>query len=146
MSSSLSYTVRNNNNVVEETFSTEDVPHSCPTNGGDVSVTSGEYETPLPFETEDDFTDVTLVVEERPLHTNRSLLAFASPVFACMFTSEFRERTERVSSIYTDTYTVAYNSWILTIWLKDARSVSFRSELFTSYILTMIFKRRNLLP
>ena len=29
--------------------------------------------------------------------------------------------------------------------LKDARSVSFRSELFTSYILT-IFKQRNLLP
>ena len=28
---------------------------------------------------------------------------------------------------------------------KDARSVSFRSELFTSYILT-IFKQRNLLP
>ena len=29
--------------------------------------------------------------------------------------------------------------------LKDAMSVSFRSELFTSYILT-IFKQRNLLP
>ena len=29
--------------------------------------------------------------------------------------------------------------------LKDARSVSFRSELFTSYILA-IFKQRNLLP
>ena len=29
--------------------------------------------------------------------------------------------------------------------VKDARSVSFRSELFTSYILT-IFKQRNLLP
>ena len=28
---------------------------------------------------------------------------------------------------------------------KDAKSVSFRSELFTSYILT-IFKQRNLLP
>ena len=31
------------------------------------------------------------------------------------------------------------------ILLKDARSVSFRSELFTSYILT-IFKQRNRLP
>ena len=30
-------------------------------------------------------------------------------------------------------------------WLKDARSVSFRSELFTSYFLT-IFKQRNRLP
>ena len=29
--------------------------------------------------------------------------------------------------------------------LKDAMSVSFRSELFTSYILT-IFKQRNILP
>jgi len=34
---------------------------------------------------------------------------------------------------------------ILLFFLKDARSVSFRSELFTSYILT-IFKQRNLLP
>jgi len=31
------------------------------------------------------------------------------------------------------------------VTVKDARSVSLRSELFTSYILT-IFKQRNLLP
>ena len=33
----------------------------------------------------------------------------------------------------------------ICVSLKDARSVSFRSELFTSYILT-IFRQRNTLP
>lgn len=50
----------------------------------------------LPFYTEDTFTDVILLVQGQPLFTNRSLLAYASPVFSCMFTDAFKEKDEKV--------------------------------------------------
>ena len=50
----------------------------------------------LPFYNEDNFTDVILVVDGRQLFTSRSLLAYASPVFSCMFTAQFREKDEKV--------------------------------------------------
>lgn len=38
--------------------------------------------------------DVKLIVENKPLFTSRSLLAFASPVFRCMFSGEFKEKDQ----------------------------------------------------
>ncbi|KAL8602337.1 hypothetical protein ACOMHN_022850 [Nucella lapillus] len=46
------------------------------------------------FEADDPLNDVTLVVEEQHIFFNRSLLMMSSPVFARMFTSDFREKTE----------------------------------------------------
>ncbi|KAH3857266.1 kelch-like protein 23 [Dreissena polymorpha] len=67
-------------------------------------VTAGGYETTIPFHTEDEFTDVILMVEGRQLCTNRSLLAFASPVFSCMFTAEFREKSEKAITLPDKSY------------------------------------------
>ena len=50
----------------------------------------------LPFYNEDTFTDVVLWVEGQQLFTSRSLLAYASPVFSCMFTAAFKEKFEKV--------------------------------------------------
>lgn len=38
------------------------------------------------------FSDVVLVVEEQNFHVHRAILAFWSPVFEKMFTSEFEEK------------------------------------------------------
>lgn len=38
--------------------------------------------------------DVVLLVEGKTLFTSRSLLAFASPVFRCMFSAEFKEKEQ----------------------------------------------------
>lgn len=62
---------------------------------GEISTTN---DNDVPAFTEDDFTDIALLVEDQQLFTNRSLLAFASPVFSCMFTAEFKEKGEKVSS------------------------------------------------
>ncbi|KAK3589071.1 hypothetical protein CHS0354_008721 [Potamilus streckersoni] len=48
-----------------------------------------------PFNTEYEFSDVVLCVEGQKLFASKSLLALASPVFSCMFTSEFREKYEK---------------------------------------------------
>ncbi|KAL3873921.1 hypothetical protein ACJMK2_036998 [Sinanodonta woodiana] len=48
-----------------------------------------------PFNTEYEFSDVVLCVEGQKLFACKSLLALASPVFSCMFTSEFREKHEK---------------------------------------------------
>ena len=64
-------------------------------NGEEVDTTLKE----LPFYNEDSFTDVILVVEGQQLFTSRSLLAYASPVFSCMFTAEFREKDEKVGNV-----------------------------------------------
>ena len=42
-------------------------------------------------------------------------------------------------------FTISFTSWLIKTYFKDATSVSFRSELFTSYIL-ILFKQENLLP
>ncbi|XP_071163150.1 BTB and MATH domain-containing protein 36-like [Mytilus edulis] len=44
------------------------------------------------FSADEFLCDVNLTVEEKPLYTSRSLLAFASPVFKCMFSGEFKEK------------------------------------------------------
>ncbi|XP_025110760.1 BTB and MATH domain-containing protein 38-like isoform X2 [Pomacea canaliculata] len=44
------------------------------------------------FEVGDDFADTTLVVEDRKLHVNKTLLMIHSPVFHKMFTNDFREK------------------------------------------------------
>lgn len=41
-------------------------------------------------------TDVTLMVEEKPLHLNRKWLAESSPVFKKMFESDFEEKHAEV--------------------------------------------------
>ena len=41
-------------------------------------------------------TDVTLMVEEKPLHLNRKWLAENSPVFKKMFESDFEEKHAKV--------------------------------------------------
>lgn len=56
----------------------------------------------LPFFNEDTFTDVVLLVGGQQLYTNRSLLAYASPVFSCMFTAQFREKNEKVTTATSD--------------------------------------------
>lgn len=113
MSSSPSYTIENSTRVgrLPSTYRRQSLVSVSPTDhfltsddndmveNGESNiddVTAGGYETSLPFHTEDEFTDVILVVEGRQLFTNRSLLAFASPVFSCMFTAEFREKSEKV--------------------------------------------------
>lgn len=50
------------------------------------------HRTMLPFLTEDSFTDVILTVEGKRIFTNRSLLAYASPVFAKRFLTEFKDQ------------------------------------------------------
>lgn len=57
-----------------------------------------EPEELFPFGEDSDFTDVELLVDGQSLHTSKSLLALASPVFNCMFTSEFKEKNEKVTT------------------------------------------------
>ena len=47
-------------------------------------------------EREDPLTDVILEVDGKRFYTSKSLLALASPVFRCMFTSQFKEKDQAV--------------------------------------------------
>ncbi|XP_033735037.1 kelch-like protein 15 [Pecten maximus] len=49
----------------------------------------------LYFKDEQPLSDLVLLVEGERLFASRSLLAFASPVFSIMFTSEFKERDQK---------------------------------------------------
>lgn len=49
----------------------------------------------LYFNKEQPLSDVILLVEGERLYSSRSLLAFASPVFGIMFTSEFKEKDQK---------------------------------------------------
>lgn len=49
----------------------------------------------LLFAEEEPLADVALIVEDKTLFSSRSLLAFSSPVFRCMFSSHFREKDQR---------------------------------------------------
>ncbi|KAL4227363.1 hypothetical protein ACF0H5_012806 [Mactra antiquata] len=86
MSASSSFTVSSgfHGNELNETIVNENIEDMS---GQDFSLDS------IPFSEDEGFTDVILEVEGVKLHTSRSLLAFASPVFCCMFTSDFREKT-----------------------------------------------------
>lgn len=77
---------------------------------GEVTSTCPETSESFQFP-EDNFTDVSLLVEGQQLFTNRSLLAFASPVFSCMFTAEFKEKSEKVD------VNVQSNSWFLLLFV-----------------------------
>ena len=89
MASSTSYTLSKN---VEKLLTLAETMDK-----DDVKEIKGTTQDPtLPFYTEDGFTDVILEVDGEMLYTNRSLLAYASPVFACMFTAEFKEKHEKV--------------------------------------------------
>jgi len=68
------------------------------------------------------------------------LIVFVFKYNALLTSMYFKNNTKRIK-VHSCTI---YHS-ILQLNLKDAMPVSFRSELFTSYILT-IFKQRNLLP
>ncbi|WAR19063.1 hypothetical protein MAR_000901, partial [Mya arenaria] len=88
MSSSQSYIVntRPRNIGKQECQISNKVSHATDVDAtmdnSEASGMSEEFETPLPFQTENDFTDVLLLVEDRQLYTNRSLLAFASPAIS----------------------------------------------------------------
>ncbi|XP_062602768.1 kelch-like protein 15 [Saccostrea cucullata] len=45
------------------------------------------------FPEEPGITDITLVVEDKEIHTAKAILMCASPVFKTMFTSDFKEKT-----------------------------------------------------
>ena len=86
----------------------------------------------FPFYTHDEFTDIALVVEGKELFTNKCLLAYASPVFACMFTSEFKEKNEKVSR------TLFYNLFILNSTVRSFRYISIKFFFFFFFFLFLI--------
>ena len=47
---------------------------------------------PSPFETRDNVSDVTFLVDGKELHFCKSILAASSPVFEKMFSSDFKEK------------------------------------------------------
>lgn len=94
MATSSSYTLRDQITRAIQVLAKEESTGNKMDNG---EVTSTCPETSESFQfPEDNFTDVSLLVEGQQLFTNRSLLAFASPVFSCMFTAEFKEKSEKV--------------------------------------------------
>ncbi|XP_070206566.1 BTB and MATH domain-containing protein 36-like [Littorina saxatilis] len=66
-----------------------------------------------PFEADSAMADVTFLVEDKPLRFFKSLLVFSSPVFAKMFTSDFRERESKEISMPGKKY------WEFVVFLKQ---------------------------
>ena len=102
MAHSQSYTVRRKTVTFLQDQQSEEFTSDAMDNGeADDNTTSVPDTTSVdytPFN-EDDFTDIALKVDDEMLYTNRSLLAFASPVFSCMFTADFKEKMDKVWTI-----------------------------------------------
>ena len=59
---------------------------------------------PSPFETRDNVSDVTFLVDGKELHFCKSILAASSPVFEKMFSSDFKEKESSVIPLPDKTY------------------------------------------
>ena len=57
-----------------------------------------------PFESPDNATDVTFVVERKELHFCKSFLTVSSPVFEKMFSSDFKEKESSTIPLPDKTY------------------------------------------
>lgn len=44
------------------------------------------------FTCPDHFSDITLVVEDKPIHAHKTVLSLASPVWKAMFSGDFKEK------------------------------------------------------
>ena len=99
MAHSQSYTVRRKTVTFLQDQQSEEFTSDAMDNGEADDNTTSVPDTAsvdyTPFN-EDDFTDIALKVDDEMLYTNRSLLAFASPVFSCMFTADFKEKMDKV--------------------------------------------------
>lgn len=77
---------------------TEDCPSQIPHDvelEGDGNGSLKRDDQNLYFKEEQPLSDLVLLVEGESLFASRSLLAFASPVFSIMFTSEFKEKDQK---------------------------------------------------
>ncbi|XP_025110757.1 kelch-like protein 15 [Pomacea canaliculata] len=57
-----------------------------------IEQTRRRHQRLVKYEKKDDFSDIVLVVEDKKLHVNKTLLMMHSPVFKTMFTADFREK------------------------------------------------------
>lgn len=96
MAQSPSYTVRRKSVTFFQPEEVEEFTTDNMDNGQEADVAADFVADDCHPFVEDEFTDVALLVDGESLFTNRSLLAFASPVFSCMFTAEFKEKSEKV--------------------------------------------------
>jgi hypothetical protein len=56
------------------------------------SVNVQSVEKPSKFETKDDLSDITLIVEDKKLYVHKTMLGYSSPVFRQMFTADLKEK------------------------------------------------------
>lgn len=59
---------------------------------GDMTSSATDQLSKRPFEADDKFSDLVLVVEGHKLHVSKTLLMIHSPVFETMFTADFKEK------------------------------------------------------
>lgn len=57
------------------------------------------------FDEKDELSDVTLVVEDKPLYVHKTFLALHSPVFRKMFFSDFKEKESKEVCLPGKNYT-----------------------------------------
>ncbi|KAK3100356.1 hypothetical protein FSP39_018648 [Pinctada imbricata] len=56
------------------------------------------------FPWEEGYTDITLIVEDKPIHTNKGFLMAASPIFKTMFLSAYKEKKAKKIPLPGKTY------------------------------------------